>query len=88
MFLSNEDIKWISENYLESVADCISMLYAYEKKGVHTKEELIGGCRELRLIEKYKGSMLIHMELLYKSGVLGVDAKTAGIKIREAIYSL
>lgn len=88
MFLSNEDIKWISENYIESVGDCITMLYEYEMKGSHTKEDLIEGLHQLRLFETSKGSIETHLDLLYRLGVIGVDAKTAGIKIREAIYSM
>lgn len=86
MFLSTDDINWLSENYIESISDCIELLYEYEKKGALSKESLIEGCRQMRLFETSKGSMSTHLDLLYRLGVLGVSAKTAGIKIRGAIH--
>lgn len=88
MFFSTDDINWLSENYIESISDCIELLYEYEMKGTHTKDALLEGCRQMMLLETSKGSMSTHLDLLYRLGVLGVDAKTAGIKIREAIYSI
>jgi hypothetical protein len=79
------DIKWITENYIESQDECIDWLLQFEKDGCYTKEQLLEGCKELRKSETEKSSIFTHLKLLHEMGKVGINASIAGEKIREAL---
>ena len=78
-------MKWVLENYIESESECLFLLSEYEKTSAYTINEYIDALKELRKLGTSKDSIATHLRILRELSYIGIDARIAGKKIREAI---
>lgn len=86
--ISDEILKWFTDNYIQTKNECIVILLQAQKDYPFTIEQIQDGCIALRKLDFDKNHLPTHIKILDEMCNRGIKASIAGEKLRKTILKI